>query len=59
MDSYLERLLQDEKYVDQTYREMITQKLFDWAETKVNVKEEEISAEEFVKLPHKHHHHEH
>ena len=59
MDSYLERLLQDEKYVDQTYREMITQKLFDWAETKVNVKEEEISAEDFVKLPHKHHHHEH
>ncbi|MGE7777535.1 trigger factor [Chitinophaga sp. NPDC101104] len=59
MDSYLERLLQDEKYVDQTYRELITQKLFDWAETKVKVKEEEITAEEFVKLPHKHHHHEH
>lgn len=59
LDSYLDRLLQDEKYVDQTYREMITQKLFDWAETKVNVKEEEITAEEFVKLPHKHHHHEH
>ncbi|WP_298716029.1 trigger factor [Chitinophaga sp.] len=59
MDSYLERLLQDEKYVDQTYRELITQKLFDWAEAKVNVKEEEITAEEFVKLPHKHHHHEH
>lgn len=59
LDSYLDRLLQDEKYVDQTYREMITQKLFDWAETKVNVKEEEITADEFVKLPHKHHHHEH
>lgn len=59
LDSYLDRLLQDEKYVDQTYREMITQKLFDWVETKVNVKEEEITAEEFVKLPHKHHHHEH
>ncbi len=59
LDSYLERLLQDEKYVDQTYREMITQKLFDWAETKVKIKEEEVSAEEFVKLPHKHHHHEH
>ena len=59
MDSYLERLLQDEKYVDQTYRELITQKLFDWAETKVKVKEEEITAEDFVKLPHKHHHHEH
>lgn len=59
LDSYLDRLLQDEKYVDQTYREMITQKLFDWAETKVNVKQEEITAEEFVKLPHKHHHHEH
>lgn len=59
LESYLDRLLQDEKYVDQTYREMITQKLFDWAETKVNLKEEEITAEEFVKLPHKHHHHEH
>ncbi|WP_109699801.1 trigger factor [Chitinophaga deserti] len=59
MDSYLERLLQDEKYVDQTYRELITQKLFDWAEGKVNVKTEEITAEDFVKLPHKHHHHAH
>lgn len=59
LDSYLDRLLQDEKFVDQTYREMVTQKLFDWAETKVNVKEEEITAEEFANLPHKHHHHEH
>lgn len=59
LDSYLERLLQDEKFVDQTYREMVTQKLFDWAENKVNVKEEEITAEEFAKLPNKHHHHEH
>ncbi|WP_291910969.1 trigger factor [Chitinophaga sp. CB10] len=59
LDSYLDRLLQDEKFVDQTYREMITQKLFDWAEAKVNIKEEEIKAEDFVNLPHKHHHHEH
>ena len=59
LDSYLERLMQDEKFVDQTYREMVTQKLFDWAENKVNVKEEEITAEEFAKLPNKHHHHEH
>ncbi|PUZ22118.1 trigger factor [Chitinophaga costaii] len=57
LDSYLDNLLRDEKFVDQTYREMITQKLFDYAETKVNIKEEEISAEEFVKLPNKHHHH--
>ncbi|MCK7559233.1 hypothetical protein MKQ70_31400 [Chitinophaga sedimenti] len=55
----MERLLQDEKQVDQTYREMITTKLFDWAETQVKVKNEDITAEEFVKLPHKHHHHEH
>lgn len=59
LDSYLERLLQDEKFVDQTYREMVTQKLFDWVENKVNVKEEEITGEEFAKLPNKHHHHEH
>ena len=59
LDSYLDRLMQDEKFVDQTYREMVTQKLFDWAETKVDLKEEEITAEEFAKLPHKHHHHEH
>ncbi|GAA0535592.1 trigger factor [Chitinophaga japonensis] len=59
LDSYLDRLMQDEKFVDQTYREMVTQKLFDWAETKVELKEEEITAEEFAKLPHKHHHHEH
>lgn len=59
LDAYMERLLQDEKFVDQTYREMLTQKLFDLAETKVTIKEEEIKAEDFVNLPHKHHHHEH
>jgi len=59
LDSYLDRLMQDEKFIDQTYREMVTQKLFEWAETKVDLKEEEITAEEFAKLPHKHHHHEH
>lgn len=60
LDSYLEGLLKDEKFVDQTYREMVTSKLFDWAEGKVNIKEEEVTAEEFAKLPtNKHHHHEH
>lgn len=59
MEGYLDRLLQDEKYLDQTYRELLTQKLFDWAETRIKTKEQEVSLEEFNHLPHNHHHHEH
>lgn len=59
LDAYLDRMVQDEKYVDQTYRELISNKLFDWLETQLSVNEQVISLETFLQLPHKHHHHEH
>jgi trigger factor len=57
IESYIDRLLQDEKYIDQTYRELITNRLLDWAVSQITVKEESLSLQDFLKLPNKHHHH--
>lgn len=59
LDAYADKMSKDEKYVEQQYREMLNAKLFDWLEKQVAVEEKELSADEFIKLPHKHHHHEH
>ncbi|GAA4303183.1 trigger factor [Compostibacter hankyongensis] len=56
VDAYLDKLTQDEKYLDQTYRELLTGKLLDWAESQLNIEEKTITLEEFNHLPHNHHH---
>ncbi|MHB1922371.1 MAG: trigger factor [Chitinophagaceae bacterium] len=58
MDGYLDRMLQDKKYLEQTYGKLQSEKLFTWLETHLTIEEKELSAEEFSKLPNKHHHHE-
>jgi trigger factor len=59
LDSYVERMLKDEQQVDSSYRRLITEKLFEWAETKVKTAEKPISSEEFLKKQDAHNHHEH
>lgn len=59
LDSYIERMLKDEQQVDSSYRRLITEKLFEWAETKVKANEKPISSEEFLKKQDEHNHHEH
>jgi trigger factor len=58
LDSYVERMLKDEQQVESAYRRLVTEKIFNWAETKITPTEKSISAEDFGKLQ-KEHDHEH
>jgi trigger factor len=57
LESYVDRMMKDEKQVDASYRRLITEKLFNWLETQVTPQEKEISSEEFMKMQEEHHHH--
>ena len=59
VSDYVEKMMKDRKYVEDSYNRIQTQKIFDWAETKVNPTDKEISAEEFTKMveANQHHHH--
>ncbi|PSK93900.1 trigger factor [Taibaiella chishuiensis] len=57
MDSYMEKMAKEEKTIDETYRRLLFDKLFDKLENVMEVKKEEISEEEFSKLAPAHHHH--
>ena len=56
MDSYVEKMMQDRKYVEDSYHRLQTQKMFEWAETKVNPTDQSISAESFTKMVEEHKH---
>ena len=56
IESYIDRMMKDEKQIDSTYRKMITEKLFNWLETQVTPEEKEISSEEFLAMQHHHSH---
>ncbi len=59
VNDYVEKMMKDRKFVEETYNRIQTQKIFDWAETQVNPEEKAITAEEFTKMveAHQHHHH--
>jgi trigger factor len=56
---YIEKMMKDKKYVEDSYNRIQTQKIFDWTETKLKPADKDISAEEFTKMveAHQHHHH--
>lgn len=56
INSYIDRMMKDEKQVDSAYRKLITEKVFHWLENQVTPSEKEISAEEFTKMQHHHSH---
>ncbi len=56
LDSYVDRMMKDEKHVDNSYRKLVTDKLFKWAEENVKPKEKEVTPEELNGLQHHHHH---
>ena len=56
LESYIERMMKDEKQVDATYRRLITEKLFAWMETQVKPKEKEVTVEELTGMMHNHQH---
>ena len=56
LDSYIERMMKDEKHVESTYRRLVTEKLFGWAEAQVQPKEKKVTPEELAGMMHNHHH---
>ncbi|HMO31773.1 MAG TPA: trigger factor [Lacibacter sp.] len=59
LDQYVDSLMKDEQQVDSTYRKLITEKVFQWAEQQVGKEEKEISAEEFIRMNEEHQHQHH
>ena len=56
LDAYVDRMMKDKKYIDQTYHQLLTNKVFGWAETQVsNYEEELVSVDDFVSKQHHHH----
>lgn len=56
LESYIDRMMKDEKQVDSSYRRLVTDKLFNWIEGQVKSKEKEVTAEELAAMQHHHAH---
>ncbi len=56
---YITRMMKDRKFVEDAYHRIQTEKVFEWAETKVNAIETPVTVEEFSKEAEKHQHHQH
>jgi trigger factor len=56
LESYVDRMMKDEKQVDSSYRKLLTDKVFNWLESQVTAEEKETSSEEFLAMQHHHHH---
>jgi trigger factor len=54
LDSYVEQMMKDEKQVDASYRRMVTDKLFNFAESQVKPKEKLVTSEELTGMQHHH-----
>jgi trigger factor len=56
---YIDRMMKDKKYVEDSYRRIETQQVLEWAAGQVQPVPEEISAESFSRMleEHRHHHH--
>jgi trigger factor len=49
-------MIKDEKHVESTYRKLITEKMFKWAEEQVKPKKKSVTPEELNALQHNHQH---
>jgi trigger factor len=56
---YIDRMMKDRKYVEDAYNRLQTQKIFDWAESRINAVETPITKEEFIHMNQEHQHHHH
>lgn len=56
MEGFVNSMMENEKTVNETYSQILTTKLFDFLRNKAEIEEKEITASEFIKLPHNHHH---
>jgi trigger factor len=56
IESYVDRMMEDKKQVDNSYRRIITEKLFNFIETQVTPLEKLSSPEELLAMQHHHEH---
>ncbi len=56
LESYVDRMMKDEKQTDSSYRKLITDKLFNWIETQTTPVQKEISKEALIDMIQQHHH---
>ena len=56
LESYIDRMMKDEKQVDASYRRLITDKLFNWIEGQAKAAEKEVTPEELTAMQHHHAH---
>lgn len=56
LESYIDRMMKDEKQVDATYRRLITEKVFGFAASQSTPKEKNVTADELVGMQHNHQH---
>lgn len=56
IDDYANRMMQDKKFVEDSYHRINAEKLFGVIETQVTAKDESISVEDFTKMVENHHH---
>ena len=59
LDTYVDRMMKDDQQIESAYRRLITEKLFNWAETQIHPNEKGISVEDFQNLQKEHEHHAH
>ncbi len=59
VNDYVEKMMKDRKFVEDSYHRIQTDKVFAWAETQVNPVEKAIGADEFAKMQQEHQHHHH
>lgn len=54
---YVQKMMKDRKFVEETYHRIQTDKVFSWAETQIKPVEKGISVEDFNKMQEAHSHH--
>jgi trigger factor len=59
VNNYIDKMMQDRKYIEDAYNRIQGQKIFEWAESQVKPTEKEIVMEDFVKMQEEHQHHHH
>jgi len=59
VNDYVNRMMQDKKFVEDTYMRIQTDKVFQWAESQVKAVETPISVDDFTKMVQEHNHQHH
>ncbi|MET0637111.1 MAG: trigger factor [Chitinophagaceae bacterium] len=57
VNDYIDKMMKDRKYVEESYNRLQTQKIFEWTETKLNPSDKSITADDFTKMVEEHQHH--